>query len=98
MARNVARYLLAPVVVYALGIPTLQAQGAPAAGGYQIGPKDLLKITVFEVPALNVETRVDEAGRITLPLIGDIPAHDLTTDQLAHQLKTLLEDRYGARR
>lgn len=97
MVRSVARYLLAPVVVYALGLPALRAQGVAEAGGYQIGPKDLLKITVFEVPALNVETRVDEAGRITLPLIGDIPAHELTTDQLAQRLKTLLEDRYVQR-
>ena len=39
---------------------------------YKIGAKDLLQISVFEVPDLNITVRVSEDGSITLPLLGRI--------------------------
>lgn len=70
--------------------------GAPAAiaPGYRLGPKDLLRIRVFEVPELNVESRVSESGMANLPLIGDVPAAGLTDAEFAARLKELLESRY----
>jgi polysaccharide export outer membrane protein len=67
---------------------------APSASGYRLGPKDLLRIRVFEVPELNVESRVSEAGTVNLPLIGDVPAAGLTDTEFAARLKQLLESRY----
>lgn len=72
------------------------AASAPdaAAPGYRLGPKDLLRIRVFEVPELNVESRVSEAGAVNLPLIGDVPAAGLTATEFTVRLEELLESRY----
>lgn len=59
--------------------------------GYRIGPKDLVRINVFEVTELNVERRVDENGMLSLPLIGDIAAAGLTEEEFAKRLKEFLE-------
>jgi polysaccharide biosynthesis/export protein len=61
--------------------------------GYRIGPKDLVRVNVFEVPELNVERRVTENGMLSLPLIGDIPAAGFTEEELSKRLKDLLESK-----
>lgn len=80
---------------------TLCAAGLPAAAqrnpGYRIGPKDLLRIQVFEVPELNVERRVTENGMLSLPLIGDVAVSGLTEEELAGRLKELLQAKYVQR-
>lgn len=64
------------------------------AGSYRLGPRDLIAIKVFEVPELNVETRVSERGTVNLPLIGDVDAEGLTAEQFETRLEELLESRY----
>jgi polysaccharide biosynthesis/export protein len=61
---------------------------------YRVGPKDLLRFNVSEVPSLNVEARVDPNGRVTLPLMGDLAVDGLTTAEIAGHLGELLESRY----
>lgn len=63
-------------------------------GSYRLGPRDLITVKVFEVPELNIETRVSEKGTVNLPLIGDVPAEGLTADEFGARLETLLEARY----
>ena len=77
-------------------LPAL-AQAPARNPSYRIGPKDLVAISVFEVPELNVERRVTEDGKINLPLIGDVAASGLTENELAQRLKTLLESKYVQR-
>jgi polysaccharide export outer membrane protein len=95
--------LLALALVALAGGGGAAAQSAPAASapaaaapasGYRLGPKDLLRIRVFEVPELNVESRVSENGMVNLPLIGDVPAAGLTETEFAARLRELLESRY----
>ena len=83
--------------------PALLAQppgaGVPAgtlatSGSYRLGPRDLISVKVFEVPELNVESRVSEKGTVNLPLIGDVPAEGLTADEFGKRLEELLEERY----
>lgn len=64
------------------------------AGTYRLGPRDLIGIQVFEVPELNVETRVSERGTVSLPLIGDVAAEGLTAEEFGTKLEELLESRY----
>ncbi len=40
---------------------------------YRLGTGDQLRITVFTEEELSREVEVDSAGRITLPLVGDLP-------------------------
>jgi hypothetical protein len=51
----------------------------------RIGTGDLLQITVFGVPDLAEEVRVNDAGNITMPLIGNVRVAGLTSDE-AQQL------------
>lgn len=61
---------------------------------YQLGPKDLLEIKVFELPELNQTVRVSEDGSITLPLIGKVVVNGLTKDAVERKIASLLEERY----
>lgn len=90
------------LVATLLGTATLaQTPGAPVpassvsiAGTYRLGPRDLIRVKVFEVPELNVESRVAERGTVNLPLIGDVPAQGLTPEEFGARLEELLEERY----
>lgn len=70
------------------------AQTIPPGATYRLGPKDLIEIKVFEVPELNVQSRVGETGSVNLPLIGEVPAQGLTEAEFAQRLKQLLESKY----
>ena len=61
---------------------------------YRIGPGDKLNITVFGHPDLSVEALVDGSGRISLPLIGQIPANSKTITQLQEEITTALNKDY----
>jgi polysaccharide biosynthesis/export protein len=63
---------------------------------YIIGPLDGLNIFVFRNPELSTNATVRPDGRITLPLIEDIPATGQTPAQLARaiedKLKTFIQN------
>jgi polysaccharide export outer membrane protein len=59
-----------------------------------IGPKDLLEITVFELPELNQTVRVSEDGSISLSLLGKVEIEGLTKEELQKKLAGLLEEKY----
>lgn len=61
---------------------------------YNIGPKDLITISVFDVPDLNITVRISEDGTIVLPLLGRVEAGGLTRFQLENKLAGLLEEKY----
>src|SRR5208337_4748075 len=56
---------------------------------YQIGPEDLLEISVLEAPDLNRSVRVTDDGAISLALLGSIQVNGLST----RELQAVLEDR-----
>lgn len=74
----------------------MQVQAATNdTGHYVIGPTDVLKITVFQVPDLSFESlRVGSFGNIQLPLIGTVRAAGLTPSELSDLLQTQLGARY----
>jgi len=57
---------------------------------YRIGPKDVLKITVWGHEDLTRTSVVSADGTFPFPLIGDVPAAGLTPSQLEARLKGLL--------
>jgi polysaccharide biosynthesis/export protein len=61
---------------------------------YKIAPMDKLGIKVFKMDDLSGEYDVDLAGNISLPLIGQIPAANLTTAQLDEVLTQKLGAKY----
>lgn len=53
---------------------------------YIIGPGDVLEIRVWRHPDLDNRSVVRPDGRISFPLIGDMPACDLTPEQLKDKI------------
>lgn len=70
------------------------AQASATPYQYRLGPGDLIKIDVFDVPDLSPQVRIDPGGRIALPLIPEpIQASGLTPEQLATKVSELLQAR-----
>jgi len=66
---------------------TYQAQAAGADGGvYRIGPEDILEISVWKNADLTRPVVVRPDGRISLPLLNDVQAANLTPMQLRDTL------------
>ncbi|MBW1613167.1 MAG: hypothetical protein B6I32_07980 [Desulfobacterium sp. 4572_20] len=59
---------------------------------YIIGPMDVLEIQVWKEPDFSRQVLVRPDGKITLPLIGDIPASGMNTMGLKALLTEKLED------
>jgi len=54
---------------------------------YVLGPEDVIKIDVLDVPELsNATVRIANDGKISLPLIGRVQAAGLTAEQLRKEL------------
>jgi len=64
------------------------------ASDYKIAPMDKLSVKVFKMDDLSGDYDVDLAGNISLPLIGQLKAANLTTEQLDDQLTSKLGDKY----
>jgi polysaccharide export outer membrane protein len=64
------------------------------ASDYKIAPMDKLSIKVFKMEDLTGDYDVDLAGNISLPLIGQLKAANLTTEQLDDQLTSKLGEKY----
>lgn len=64
------------------------------ASDYKIAPMDKLAIKVFKMDDLSGDYDVDLAGNISLPLIGQVQAVNLTTAQLDDQLVRRLGAKY----
>jgi polysaccharide biosynthesis/export protein len=63
-------------------------------GDYQIGPEDLLEISVLEAPDLSRTVRVSDDGAISLPLLGSIQVAGLSTTEMEAVLEDLLRRTY----
>lgn len=61
---------------------------------YKIAPMDKLGIKVFKMDDLSGDYDVDLAGNISMPLIGEVKAANLTTAQLDDQLTQKLGAKY----
>jgi polysaccharide export outer membrane protein len=72
------------------------AETAPprAVGDYEIGPDDILKVTVYGNDDLTQTVLVQADGTFTFPLIGRVKADGLTTKELGQKIATLLARGY----
>jgi len=74
------------------------ADGAPSAtpgsaldGTYRLSPGDRLNIVVFGHDDISGEFHIDGAGKIALPLLGQLPAAGRTLEQLQAEMTTALD-------
>lgn len=82
-----------PYNVSSFGTPDAP-QIAALEAGYKIAPMDTLTVKVFKMPDLSGDYEVDLAGHISMPLIGEVRAFDLTTAQLDTALTQKLGEKY----
>ena len=66
-------------VVLAALAPSLA--NANPKGDYVIGPGDVLRINVYQNPDLTLETRINESGAISYPLLGTVKLGGLSVTQ-----------------
>ena len=64
--------------------------GNRPAGEYQIGPGDTLQIFVWRNPEISVTVPVRPDGRISTPLVEDMPASGKTPSRLARDIERVL--------
>ncbi|MFN4113482.1 MAG: polysaccharide biosynthesis/export family protein [Sphingomonadaceae bacterium] len=79
-----------PYDVPNFGAPDRTVTAVPAE--VLIAPLDKVQVNVFRVPDLSGTYEVSVSGRLDMPLIGSVPAVNLTPEALAASL----EQRYGA--
>jgi len=65
---------------------------AEMATAYQIGPEDLLDISVWKNVELSKIVPVRPDGKVSLPLVNDIQAAGLTPNELRDQITTRLAE------
>ncbi|MGZ2411613.1 polysaccharide biosynthesis/export protein [Sphingomonas sp. F9_3S_D5_B_2] len=76
----------------------LAAPDAPSVEGvgsdYKIAPLDTVSVKVFKADDLTGDYQVDLTGHISLPLVGEVEAANLTTAQLDDKLTEKLGQKY----
>jgi polysaccharide export outer membrane protein len=91
--------LLGLALVAALGCaprmsPSVQTQAAAAQvveDKYQLGPEDVIEISVWKEPDLTKQLAVRPDGKISYPLIGEVQAAGKTVKQLREEISKRLE-------
>lgn len=63
-----------------------------AGEGYQLGPGDKLRITVFNEPSLTGEYGISPAGNVAFPLIGNVASSGKTLEALSEALRQKLSN------
>ena len=61
---------------------------------YLLGAGDVLQLTVFQVPELNIKARVNGRGQIMLPLLGLIEVDGLSVNQVESTITDKLSAKY----
>jgi polysaccharide biosynthesis/export protein len=94
------RWLWAFLGVFALAFPlsTLAQAPSPGASGsasinqYRLARGDTIRVTVFQVPDLSLETRITEAGVISYPLLGSVALAGATIAEAEQRIAAGLRD------
>ncbi len=90
----ISLFVLSYSLLVSVAYPCTQDASNLAINEYVIGAKDLLEITVFNLPELNQTVRVSEDGSISFSLLGRVEVTGLTAQQLEKKLAALLDQQY----
>lgn len=82
-----------PYDVAGFGVPDAPTV-APLEQDYRIAPLDTLSVKVFKMADLSGDYQVDLTGKISMPLIGEVAAVELTTAELDQRLTARLGEKY----
>lgn len=77
---------------YAKKLKGSDQEGPPVREEYKIGLSDELEISVWKIPDLSAKAIVRPDGKISYPLVGDIPAHGRTLVEFDKELTKRLSE------
>lgn len=82
------------VVLFLAGpLNSFSYAGSPEeAGKSRFGPGDVLKILVYGNPDLTLETKINEAGKISFPLLGEVVVEGLTPAAVERKIADRLQN------
>jgi polysaccharide biosynthesis/export protein len=83
-----ARLVLAALVLQFIGF----ASAPVMAESYTLDTGDALRIAIFGEPAFPLDTMIDDRGRISLPLLGDVEARGVTPADLAQRIRKAFQE------
>ncbi len=64
--------------------------------GYRVGPGDVLAINIFDEPGLNeLLLRVDDTGKIQMPVVEDFTVSGMTETEIRDALKKSFSERFN---
>lgn len=79
------------IALWALLLPVLawaqKGGGATGAQDYILGAGDVIHITVYQNPDLSMDTRINESGSISYPLLGSVPLLGLPVSQAERKIE-----------
>jgi polysaccharide export outer membrane protein len=84
------RHRFIVIIVSVLLLTLWAAIAVGATSDYQIGPGDVLKITIYDHPDLTTVARVDNEGYILLPLAENVRVGGLTTTSASQTIAAKL--------
>jgi polysaccharide export outer membrane protein len=58
----------------------------PPEEGFVLGPEDVIEVVVWRTPDLSGQVVIRPDGKVSLPLIGDVPSSGMTADQLSSDI------------
>jgi polysaccharide biosynthesis/export protein len=61
---------------------------------YRVGPNDLIDVEVFEMDNLKRTVRVNAAGAVSLPLIGQVVVAGLTSQEVEQRIAARYSEKY----
>jgi polysaccharide biosynthesis/export protein len=62
-------------------------------GPYRLGVNEEVRVITFGQEQLTGQFRINDRGNIVVPLLGEIPANDLTTTQLQQAIASRLKEK-----
>jgi polysaccharide biosynthesis/export protein len=83
--------ILSVVMLLASGAAVQAAQAIPAGSDYLIGPGDAIQIFVWHNADLSATVPVRPDGKVSIPLVEDIPCAGKTPTQLARDVEERLK-------
>ena len=66
--------------------PDVIVPPGPPEEGFLLGPEDVIEVVVWKNADLSKQVVIRPDGKVSLPLIGDVPAAGFTADRLAEEI------------
>jgi protein involved in polysaccharide export with SLBB domain len=82
------------LLVMALLVGLMASSLVRAEEAYRLDAGDKLRVNVYNEPSLSGEFEVDGSGFVSLPLIGEVAARDLTVRELEQRVADALRGDY----